>query len=157
MGDDIQAIKAGILEIADVLVINKADHPGADSTMRALRAMLELGHPSHHAPSGSSTPLWIPPVLQTIATKAEGIQEVVDAIDAHARHLRETGTWQIRDRSRLLAELETLVQFELTAQWRATLPPDALASTLEELETRQISPYQAAKRLTSPQTEAVVH
>jgi LAO/AO transport system kinase len=125
--------------------------------MRALRAMLELGHPSHRAPSGSSTPLWIPPVLQTIATKAEGIHEVVEAIDAHARHLRETGVWQMRDRSRLLAELETLVQFELNAQWRATLLPEALVSTLEALENRQMSPYQAAKRLTSLQTEAVVH
>ncbi len=157
MGDDIQAIKAGILEIADVLVINKADHPGADSTLRALRTMLELGHPSHRAPSGSSTPLWIPPVLQTIATKAEGILEVVEAIDAHARHLRETGAWQLRDRSRLLAELEMLVQFELNAQWRAALPPEALASALESLENRQLSPYQAAKRLTSLQSEAVVH
>lgn len=156
MGDDIQAIKAGILEIADILVINKADHPGADSTTRALRAMLELGHPSHRAPSGSSTPLWIPPVLQTIATKAEGIQQVVEAIDAHAGHLRETGAWQVRDRSRLLAELETLVQFELTTRWRAALPPEALAGTLEALENRQISPYQAAKRLTDLQAEAVV-
>ena len=156
MGDDIQAIKAGILEIADILVINKADHPGVDSTVRALRAMLELGHPSRQVPAGSPTPLWIPPVLQTIATKAEGIGPVVEAIDAHARHLRETGAWQLRDRSRLQAELEALVQIELNARWRAALPPEAMAAVLAELESRQISPYQAAKRLTSLQPETIV-
>ena len=157
MGDDIQAIKAGILEIADILVINKADHPGVDSTVRALRAMLELGHPTHQVPAGSPTPLWIPPVLQTIATKAEGIRAVVEAIDAHARHLRETGAWQLRERSRLLAELEVLVQAELTAHWREALPPEALAAALVELETRRISPYQAAKHLVSLQPEAPIH
>lgn len=149
MGDDIQAIKAGILEIADILVINKADYPGLESTVRALRAMLELGHPTrHHDAQSASTPLWIPPVLQTVATRAEGISELVNAIDDHARHLRETGAWQIRDRIRLQSELESLIQTELTSQWRAKIPAGLYNQTLAELESRQISPLQAAKRLT---------
>ncbi|MHB8112936.1 MAG: methylmalonyl Co-A mutase-associated GTPase MeaB, partial [Bellilinea sp.] len=145
MGDDIQAIKAGILEIADILVINKADHPGVDSTVRALRAMLELGHPTHsHSFTGSTTPLWIPPVLQTIATQSEGIGELVEAIDRHAAYLHATGAWQARDRSRLQVELEQLVQVELNNNWRASIPPELIQETLAQVETRQISPYQAA-------------
>lgn len=154
MGDDIQAIKAGILEIADILVINKADHPGVDSTVRALRAMLELGHPTHrHNPATSSTPLWTPPVLQTIATQSEGIVELVEAIDRHAAYLHTTGAWQARDRSRLQAELEQLVQVELNNHWRAGIPPELIQETLAQVETRQISPYQAAKLLTHPLPE----
>lgn len=155
MGDDIQAIKAGILEIADILVINKADYPGLESTVRALRAMLELGHPTRHRDAQSeSAPLWIPPVLQTVATRAEGISELVNAIHNHARHLRDTGTWQIRDRIRLQSELENLIQTELTSHWRTKLPAGLYNQTLAELEARQISPQQAAKRLT--QAHAVV-
>ncbi len=154
MGDDIQAIKAGILEIADILVINKADHPGVDSTVRALRAMLELGHPTHlHNPVASGTPLWIPPVLQTIATQSEGIADLVEAIDRHTAYLQTTGAWQARDRSRLQAELEQLVQVELNNNWRASVPPEFIQETLAQVETRQISPYQAAKLLTHPLPE----
>jgi len=154
MGDDIQAIKAGILEIADILVINKADHPGVDSTVRALRAMLELGHPTHHrAAAGSTAALWIPPVLQTIATKSEGIGELVDAIYRHAAYLHETGAWQLRDRIRLQSELEQLVQLELTARWQDSVSPELLQATLSMIEARQISPYQAAIQLTHPLPE----
>jgi len=109
MGDDIQAIKAGILEIADILVVNKADRPGADNTVRALRAALELGHPSardtmtgagafahHRAANGHHTPaapngdavIWLPPVLQTVANTDTGIDAVIAALDAHRQHLR---------------------------------------------------------------------
>lgn len=154
MGDDIQAIKAGILEIADILVINKADHPGVDSTVRALRAMLELGHPTHpRNPATSSAPLWIPPVLQTIATQSEGIDDLVEAIDRHAVYQHTTGAWQARARNRLQAELEQLVQVELNNNWRASVPPDLIQETLTQVETRQISPYQAAKLLTHPLSE----
>src|SRR3970040_525419 len=88
LGDEIQAIKAGILEIADVLVINKADRPGVENTERALRSNLELAHPTqrvfhHHgrsmsvtAPAAEST-LWIPPINKTVATEGKGIAEVV--------------------------------------------------------------------------------
>ncbi len=156
MGDDIQAIKAGILEIADILVINKADYAGLESTVRALRAMLELGHPARrHDAQAESAPLWVPPVLQTVATRAEGISELVNAIGDHARHLRETGAWHIRDRIRLQSELESLIQAELTGQWRGKLPAGLYNQTLAELEARQISPHQAAKRLTQERPVAI--
>lgn len=148
MGDDIQAIKAGILEIADILVINKADHPGLESTVRALRAMLELGHPTHLRPSQTdATPLWVTPVLQTIAIRSDGIKELVAAIDSHARFLHETGQRQVRERSRLESELEQLVQYELTSRWRASVPADLFDQILTAVAARQISPRQACLRL----------
>lgn len=150
MGDDIQAIKAGILEIADILVINKADRPGLESTVRALRAMLELGHPTRH-PAAIEAPLWLPPVLQTIATTGEGIDSLVDALREHARYLQESGLRQVRERSRLQSELVDLVQFELTRRWRTAVPGELFEHILDDLEARRISPYQASRRLIEAQ------
>src|SRR5215204_5731831 len=108
LGDDIQAIKAGILEIADVLVINKADRPGVEITERALRSTLELAHPTkrvyrHHGQSMSvaaaeskSETLWIPPINKTVSTEGKGIAELVESIARHAAHLRQSGDWASR-------------------------------------------------------------
>ncbi len=81
MGDDIQAIKAGILEIADVFVVNKADRDGVDRTVRDLEMMLSLGE--HGA--------WIPPILKTVAAREEGIDLLLDAIESHREFLRASG------------------------------------------------------------------
>src|SRR5215207_9496085 len=90
LGDDIQAIKAGILEIADILIINKADRPGVEITERALRSTLELAHPTkrvyrHHgqnmsvaAAESESETLWIPPINKTVSTEGKGIAELVE-------------------------------------------------------------------------------
>jgi LAO/AO transport system kinase len=100
-GDDIQAIKAGILEIADILVINKADHPGVEATERALRGMLQLAHPVphiflHHGGQEASQHLsnmsqpdksWIPPIHRTIATDGEGVRELIESIYQHRTYL----------------------------------------------------------------------
>src|SRR5512146_866470 len=111
LGDDIQAIKAGILEIADVLVVNKADRPGVEKTERALRSTLELAHPaarrvfSHHgkmmsvAGSAIDSATWIPPIHKTVATEGKGIPEVVASITKHAEHLHQTGDWAARERA----------------------------------------------------------
>src|SRR5512133_12283 len=107
LGDDIQAIKAGILEIADILVINKADRPGVESTERALKSMLDLAHPvakvfQHHgqsmkvdAPASSATnvQMWIPPIRRTVATEGTGLPGLIESIQAHAEHLRQSGEW----------------------------------------------------------------
>jgi len=111
MGDEIQAIKAGILEIADILVVNKADRPGVESTERALRNMLQLAQTRnyrHHdnalysSNTNSSAPhpsqdvgqTWQPPVVKTIATGGEGIDELGGLIDLHRRYLLDTGEWE---------------------------------------------------------------
>ena len=137
-GDDIQAIKAGILEIADILVINKADQPGVESIERALRAMLELA---------DNHPEWTPPIQHTVATQGTGIAELVETICQHRQHLRSTGEWQQRDRLRLKAELDLLLRESLVVRWREAVPETLYQRTLEALSDRQISPHQAVRIL----------
>jgi LAO/AO transport system kinase len=151
MGDEIQAIKAGILEIADILVINKADRPGVESTERSLREMLEMGYPPRHpkkqfALEGQAA-AWLPPVLKTIATAKTGVEDVVQAILAHRIYLEQTGEWQQRQLERLESEMEILVQVTLRERWRAALPDGVYDETLARLCERKISPYGALERL----------
>ena len=157
MGDDIQAIKAGILEIADVLVVNKADYPGVENTERALRSMLELAHPVLRpslpgAPpaSESASPIWIPPILRTIATETTGITELVAAIQRHRQHLESTGEWQQREQERLAVELHLLLRESLLHRWLAEVGSAAYQHVLADLLSRQISPHQAVQQLLSP-------
>lgn len=158
LGDEIQAIKAGILEIADVLVINKADRPGVENTERALRSSLELAHPArrnfrHHGKSMSiSAPvmdstIWVPPVLKTVATEGKGLEALVDAIARHAAHLRETGDWAVRDHARLGSELESLLREALLDRFLADLPQEEFEEMLSKVVNRDLSPYEAVKSL----------
>jgi LAO/AO transport system kinase len=158
LGDEIQAIKAGILEIADVLVVNKADRPGAENTERALRSTLELAHPSrrlfrHHGkvmsvPAASVDPtLWIPPIHKTVATEGKGIAEVVESIARHAAYLRQSGDWLARDRARLEAEMETLLREGLMARFLESVQPVKYEEMVENVVNRNLSPYEAVKFL----------
>lgn len=166
LGDDIQAIKAGILEIADILVVNKADRPGVESTERALRGMLQLAHPTrgeyrHHGlerapapppadPSPKGDPdVWLPPVLRTVATESAGIPDLGAAIAAHRQHLQATGGWQQRERTRLRFELEARIQATLLARWRADLPGSHYDKVLEAVLDRKLSPHAAVAALLS--------
>jgi LAO/AO transport system kinase len=158
MGDEIQAIKAGILEIADVLVINKADRPGVENTERALRSTLELAHPTprvhrHHgqaltveAPAADAS-LWIPPIHKTVATDGTGIPELAESIAKHAEHLRVSGDWDSRDRARLGAELEAVIQNELMDRFHRDVPQAAFVEAVESMLSRNLSPYEAAANL----------
>lgn len=146
MGDDIQAIKAGILEIADIIVVNKADHSGTENTTRALRMMVENGQ-AFKPIVGEEGMTWSPAVLETIATRPAGVDELVGKINAHADYLHTSGQWQVRDQIRLQAELEGLVQQALVQRWRAGLDTAVYNLALEELTTRKISPYQALNRI----------
>ena len=111
LGDDIQSIKAGILEIADILVVNKADRPGADQSARYLRSMIQMGHGGSSTSAGKHSLLefkeneetedtseeasyWIPPVVKTTATDNSGIPELVEQLQAHQHWLKETGNWE---------------------------------------------------------------
>ena len=163
MGDDIQAIKAGILEIADILVVNKADRPGADNTFRALKTMIEMAHPQkmnsgHHlvreAASQSAGPepaepekLWIPPVIKTISTEKIGISELAGLVFSHAEFLKTTGNWKSREQMRLKVELEALVQAALMETWRKSTPREVYQKYLQQLWNREVSPYQAVNAL----------
>jgi len=150
MGDDIQAIKAGILEIADILVINKADHPGVENTERALRANLDLGHMvkmNHNA--GHAVTLeevetqerdWIPPVLRTIATQNSGISEVVSSILDHRKYLERSGLWAVRDQERLRNEVEHQLREELVERWRNSISTKKYEEILQTVYDRKVSP-----------------
>jgi len=160
LGDDIQAIKAGILEIADVLVINKADRPGVENTEKALKSMLELAHPTqrvfqHHGTymsaalpqTQSDSPLWIPPIQKTISTEGKGVAELAGAIARHVNHLKEGGDWHTRERARLEAELDALIRERLVAKFRERVTPKVYEDTFAQIAARKLSPLEAAQKL----------
>ena len=159
LGDDIQAIKAGILEIADILVINKSDLPGVENTERALHGMLDLAHPSrrvyqHHgrletvdASGWNKEPVWIPPIVRTMAVEGKGTPELVDAIARHADHLRQSGEWTSREHARLRSEVEALIQESLARQFRLSVPEDCYQSVLSEVFNHRLSPWSAVQSL----------
>jgi LAO/AO transport system kinase len=160
LGDDIQAIKAGILEIADVLVINKADRPGVEITERALRSTLELAHPTkrvirHHGRTMSVTEsnvdstIWIPPINKTIATEGKGIAELAESIAKHVAHLHQSGDWAARDRAKLGSELDTLIRDELMSRFLENVQPEKYEEVSEKVLNRNLSPYEAVKVLMS--------
>ncbi len=166
LGDDIQAIKAGILEIADILVVNKADRPGVENTEKALKSMLEMAHPTqrvylhHGVPSplrpspvgrggGGEGNMWIPPIIKTIATEGNGIAELAGQIAKHAEHLRVSGDWAVRERARLESEMETALQERLMSQFRERVPQTRYDEVMRQVFERSLSPGEAVKLLTN--------
>ncbi len=169
LGDDIQAIKAGILEIADILVVNKADRPGVENTEKALKSMLDLAHPTerifqHHgtamrinsaptqgkpasAQKTSATPIWIPPIQRTISTEGVGIDKLADCIAKHAAHLRSSGDWVLRERTRLEVELAALIRESLMKRFSENVSPNLYEATLQKVIQRNTSPWEAAQIL----------
>jgi LAO/AO transport system kinase len=161
LGDDIQAIKAGILEIADILVINKADRPGVENTEKSLKSMLDLAHPTEHifrhhgstmrtaAPKQDSfpAPMWIPPIQRTVATEGKGIAELAESIARHVEHLTHSGDWGIRERARLEVELDALIREALVNQFREDVPQKQYDDVLEKIIQRNISPWEAVGML----------
>ncbi len=146
LGDDVQAIKAGILEAADLLVVNKADLPGADKTVRALEASLELASGAHRGP-GQADEAWRPPVLQTAALLGEGIEGAIDAILRHRAHLEATGGRTRRDRERLRAEVLGLLEDGLLERFLSAREDADLGLELERVLARKVSPRQAVQAL----------
>ncbi len=147
MGDDIQAIKAGIMEIADILAVNKADRPGVENTERALRAMLELANPGRKP---GEEPGWQPVVMRTVASTGQGVPEVAEMILRHGEYLRRAGSWLERERLRLENNLNDLLQEALTARWQAGAPAGRYEQVLRRLLEREISPHQAVAELLEP-------
>ncbi len=144
LGDDIQAIKAGITEIADIFVVNKADREGADSTATALQMILDLNHHSHLSPQ---SPGWRPPICKTIALHGEGVGAVVEAIEEHAAHLRESGNLQQRERERIERELRRIISQEMTRSFFEGLDEAKFDSLVDRIIRRELDPYSAAARL----------
>ena len=164
LGDDIQAIKAGILEIADILVVNKADRPGAENTEKALKSMLDMAHPtqrvySHHGkymsvalPKGEGKgekEIWIPPIQKTVAIEGKGIAELVEQIEKHAAHLHVSGDWAAREHARLESELEAALRETLMSQFRERVTNQQYNEVMRQVFERSLSPGEAVKKLTN--------
>ncbi|MFC7966044.1 methylmalonyl Co-A mutase-associated GTPase MeaB [Streptomyces cinereoruber] len=145
MGDGIQAAKAGILEIGDVYVVNKADRDGADSTARELNHMLGLGEA--RAPGD-----WRPPIVKTVAARGEGVDEVVEALEKHRAWMEEHGVLAERRRARASREVETIAVTALRERigdLRGDRRLDALA---ERITAGDLDPYAAADELVAELT-----
>lgn len=167
LGDDVQAIKAGILEIADILVVNKSDRAGADNTVRGLKAMLELGHPlankqfvAHHgqlleaespAPTPTSDQFWLPPIVRTIATTADtetnGIDELLTKIVAHREYLSSAGQLNAMEYQRIKIELLGRLQTALMDHLFERISPTVIQSYIQRIQTRDLNPQQATKAI----------
>jgi len=141
LGDDIQAIKAGLLEIGDILVVNKADRPGVEETERALRGMLRLAKPA------SDRRAWVPPIHLTIATDGTGIAELINEITRHRAFLHQSGGWERRDQYRLQSELDAILRDALVSRWRKTVSESRYQEVLYKLVERRLSPHQAVSLL----------
>jgi LAO/AO transport system kinase len=131
-GDHVQVAKAGILEVADVFVVNKAEREGADLAVRDLLQMIRMGAPRP----------WTPPVVRTSAASGEGIDELRDAIAAHRRHLEDSGALETERRARLVREVEVLAAERGRERVRTLLNADV--ALVEELGARRLDPYEAA-------------
>jgi LAO/AO transport system kinase len=144
MGDEVQAIKAGVMEIADVFAVNKADREGADHAVMAIRMMqgLAASLPCERGDDG-----WQPPIIKTVATRGFGVDEVLEAVEAHAGYLHESHVFEGRERRRVVRELETILRTTLLARFRAGVPEEHFESLVAEVLAREVDPYRAAEQL----------
>jgi LAO/AO transport system kinase len=164
-GDGIQVLKAGVIEIADLFVVNKSDRPGGDRMRQELEVMLgfrsgrTLKHvPAHHGalktaesrapaklPEGVGESKWTPPVLPTVAVKGEGTAELVQALDAHHAWLESSGTLAARRRLRMMQRTREVVERAARRWiWEETQAEQMIADRLDDAMTGRVSPYEIA-------------
>ncbi|GAA4693989.1 methylmalonyl Co-A mutase-associated GTPase MeaB [Nocardioides nanhaiensis] len=146
MGDGIQAAKAGILEIGDLYVVNKADRDGADRVRRELRGMLALGQRRPDA--------WQPPILPTVAQTGQGIEDVVAALGEHRTHLEATGELQRRRERRAREEVEAIAVTALRQRWGRLQGRADLDELAADVVAGRTDPYAAADALVAAVTRA---
>ena len=144
LGDDVQALKAGLMEIADILVVNKADRPGAAQTARALEVALELGR--NNAGPGKDA-AWRPPVLKTVALDGSGVAEVLEAIAAHRAYLESSGLWAHRERVRARDDLLRALEQELLGRLLAGVGAAAIEDWVDRIARREADVYTAVQSL----------
>ena len=160
-GDGIQALKAGVMEVADVFVINKSDRPGADKLRQEIEVMLGIRsgnafrHVSpHHRPDAGARRraapegVWVPPVLTTVASQGDGVPELVQALDRHRTHLEASGQLDTRRRERLAERTRAVVERGLRHWiWEDTSAADVVARELDGMAAGRRSPYTVAAEI----------
>lgn len=140
MGDDIQAIKAGILEIADIFVVNKADRPGADQTAAELRMLLSLDERRKER-------TWRPPILKTIAATGEGVPALADALAEHSTYLKESSQLSERGMRQARSEIVALLHQALLERLDALIPAEEWDRIVADVVSRHVDPYAASAQL----------
>jgi LAO/AO transport system kinase len=158
-GDAVQAAKAGLMEVADVFVVNKADRPGADETRRDLERVLDLsgtaagggtreaGTRGGGAGGAGVGDRWRPPVVAAVATTGEGVEDVWAAVESHREHLDGSGALRERRRRRAADEITRVVAARLLEDARALTASDEAAALGEEVAEGRLDPWTAADRL----------
>jgi LAO/AO transport system kinase len=160
LGDEVQAIKAGVLEIADVFAVNKADRDGADHTVMALQMMQGLAPATqgHHRPSSSSASghgapgaqdngSWLPPIVKTVAMRGEGVAELAGWLDRHRDYLSATGQMARREEARAANTLDHILRDRLLAELVERLPHGHLRGVASTIARRERDPYSAVDEI----------
>jgi LAO/AO transport system kinase len=156
LGDGIQALKAGVFEVADVIVVNKADRPGVDATVRDLATMLELREAGTDAGETVRQPIEI---VRTVAARGEGTATLVAAIEAHRLRQQAGGRFADRRRDHARARVAGILSERWRRRTRAILDADSAgqvaAGLVDDVAARRLDPYSAADRLDGPGVGAV--
>lgn len=159
LGDEVQAIKAGVLEIADILAVNKADREGADKTVTALHMVLGSGPAGprqlrHHGqlmavnlPEPAQGEGWTPPIIKTVALRDQGVPDLVEAIEQHRAYLQASGELQRREEDRARTALIHILQAAVLRRLQEQVPAQQLRQLVTDVASREIDPYRAAEQL----------
>lgn len=156
LGDEVQAIKAGVLEIADILAVNKADRDGADKTVTALQMMLGMGvrQVRHHGhtetvadPHAGQDAGWMPPIVKTVALRDAGVMELLEAVERHREHLTASGELRRREEARARSSLVHILQATVLRRLTGRVPGGYLQELVSDVADRKLDPYSAADRL----------
>lgn len=148
LGDDIQMLKAGILEIADIYVVNKADRPDAARTVAELQAMLKVGFASAHSLGMTDQEQgWVPPIVSTIATKADGVDQLADALAEHRTYLTASGRWDALLFRQATAELQEALLTRLEQWLQSGAAKDRQQDRVQAIATRALDAFAAADQL----------
>ncbi len=173
-GDDVQMLKAGILEIADLFIVNKADLDGADRTVQELKEMLEYrdgGVPAtvgHHGAAGSGDGFeqpesgdppeqrWHPPIVETVANKGEGVDDVLEVLADHREHLADSGELAEQERMRYAEEIRTLLQEDVRGLLEQEIDRQGgLDAYVGRVRSKEIDPYAVSDELLEPIAECL--
>ncbi|HEY5758916.1 MAG TPA: methylmalonyl Co-A mutase-associated GTPase MeaB [Steroidobacter sp.] len=144
-GDDIQAIKAGIIEIADILVVNKADRPGSDEAVKDLMQMLNLGTPRND---------WPTPVLKTSSNTGAGIQELIGAVQKHREWASQGGEAQRRNADAMRTEIQALMRERVLRELARRMDPQQLEDVVAQVVNKRLDPYGAVDELLGPEANS---
>ncbi|MFA4661988.1 methylmalonyl Co-A mutase-associated GTPase MeaB [Pyrococcus kukulkanii] len=141
LGDDVQAIKAGLMEIADIFVINKADREGVDATYFELSLTLDFEAEKWEKLG------WRPPIIETIATTGKGVKELWEKIKEHKKYLESSGRLEEKRRFRIEEEIKTIASGIIASKVEASIKKGELEDLIREVLAKRIDPYTAADRI----------